>query len=903
MGLNLRCGVLVCWFAICLGFSVQVQAQETVANIATIAPPAGVNDPDCGLPGPADCAGNNTDAATVPVWTEAVDKRAEPPSGTSVQSGQTITYTLTVDVRHAATRAPIVLQDQLGAGLEFGSVLSAGAFVAGGSGSARSFTLPAGTPVGTHAVRYTATVAAGTSGTVGNVVTAPSCLPGACSTTHAIGGVTVAKLLTSESGTQGGMAEFAETLGYTITVTNADATPVAGYRFTENVPAGATLVGVDGATGFAGPVAGPAAVPLVVAQVPAGGAATMAVRFLVADAPPAGQTEIVNRIDGGDIDSALCGARCVVNTPLEQPAEMRIVKSVAVREARIGDLVRYTLRVANAGPLDIADGRILDTLPAGFSYVAGSMAVADRDGAFVLGGAQTPLQIGGIDIATGQEAVITYLLRVGAGVRQGVHVNRAQAVDRRGWPISNTATAQVSVVADPLLDESLILGTVFDDRDGDGWQDPASLTDVRVQGGFAPEAYIAGSTEIDRGQGFAAVPETLLDASASLLRGLALGRIAGRQSEADAPQNHQVVLRQRLRTLDWRGDFVLHSAQGMVLRMDAAGATRIEKTGDADKELNAALPDVRRTVALGEGGYVVDYVVRNLGVDERGIAGVRIASAGGLLVETDPYGRYHLLGIDGGVQTHGRNFVLKVDPATLPAGAEPTTPNPLVRRITPGLPVRFDFGVRLPVQAVDGGAAPADVVLGDALFEPGRATLDRAHAAALAELAAHLQGAGGGAEVVLPARGDAALALARAHAIRAALVPQLHPAGVRALRVVVQAQDGADGPPLAAQVHGGVLLGTALFAPGQPALRPDAGPLLGQLALQLVQDGAGRVEIAAEAGATSKATGKATDGAGALAMARARTVHAALAAQLPAATRAQVQVAPAASAKVSGGQP
>lgn len=868
--------VLVGWC-----FAAAAQTPDTVTNSASITPPAGVHDPDCGQPGPADCGGNNGSSTSAPLWVDAVTKSADPASGTSVQAGQTITYTLTITVANAPTTAPIVLQDQLGTGLMFGSVVSPGPFVAGGSGSTRSFTLPAGTPVGVYAVRYTAMVADGASGKVSNVVSAPGCTAGNCSTVHPLGGVVVAKRLSSESGTQSGLAEFGETLGYTITLTNGDAAPAANYRFNENVPAGATLVGVDGASGFASPVVGPAVVPLLVAQVPANGIASVAVRFRIADSPPAGLAAIVNRIDGGDIDSTICGARCTVTTPLEQPTAMRLVKSVAVREAHVGDLVRYTLRVANAGAVDIVNGSILDTPPPGFSYVAGSMTVADRDGAFTLGGAQTPLQIGGIDIATGQEAVISYLLRVGAGVRQGIYTNQAQAVDRRGWPISNVATAQVSIVADPLLDESLILGTVFDDRDGDGWQAPASLSGVRVQGGFASEAYVAGSTEIDRGQGFVAWPDALPDDGAPLLKGLALGRIAGRESEADVPQNHQLVLRQRLRALDFRDDFQLRSAQGVSLLMDAAGTTRLEREGDAAKGLNGALPSVERRVAVGGGGYVVDYVLRNLGVDERGIPGVRVASAEGLLMETDAYGRYHLLGIDGGAQAFGRNFVLKVDPATLPADAEFSTPNPLVRRITPGLPVRFDFGVKLPLRRQGSAPVPADILLGEALFEAGQATLNPAHAAVLNELAARLQAQGGGGELLLPARDDdASLALARAHALRAALLPRLQPAAARAVRVVLR--PAGEGAPLGALTQGGVLLGAVWFEPGQAALRPSAAPLLHTLAQQLDQDGGGRVEIAQDPGGTPAD----------LAMARARAVYAALAAELPAAVRSRVEVAP-----------
>ncbi len=88
--------------------------------------------------------------------------------------------------------------------------------------------------------------------------------------------------------------------------------------------------------------------------------------------------------------------------------------------------------------------------------------------------------------------------------------------------------------------------------------------------------------------------------------------------------------------------------------------------------------------------------VVNSGLEERGIPGVRIATVEGNIIETDAYGRYHLEGIDVANIARGRNFIMKVDPATLPPRSEFTTANPLVKRITQGVPARFDFGVRLP---------------------------------------------------------------------------------------------------------------------------------------------------------------------------------------------------------------
>src|SRR5690606_26853052 len=137
-------------------------------------------------------------------------------------------------------------------------------------------------------------------------------------------------------------------------------------------------------------------------------------------------------------------------------------------------------------------------------------------------------------------------------------------------------TAQVVVESDPLLEDSLVFGTVFDDRDGDGWQDSATLGGVRVRGGFAPDAYIAGTTTIDRGQG----PVPQADAG-SLLHGIDIGVIAGRESIADKRAMRQVVIRQRLREPTFDGGFVLTTDQGLTLHMGPDGTTRVERDGYA----------------------------------------------------------------------------------------------------------------------------------------------------------------------------------------------------------------------------------------------------------------------------------------------------------------------------------
>uniref|UniRef100_UPI0011EE4EA7 OmpA family protein n=1 Tax=Luteimonas suaedae TaxID=2605430 RepID=UPI0011EE4EA7 len=560
---------------------------------------------------------------------------------------------------------------------------------------------------------------------------------------------------------------------------------------------------------------------------------------------------------------------------LADEPQLRVIKTAGVRTANIGDLVRYTLTVENVGVVNVRDSTVVDTPPQGFSYVEGSLAVDDGDDAFDLAPSQSPLRIGGLDVAAGESATIVYLLRVGAGVRHGTQVNTAQAQDAAGNAISNTATAQVSVEADPLLDDSLIFGTVFNDRDGDGWQDSAALTGVRVQGGFAPGAYLAGSTTLDRGAG----AEPVADASAPLLHGITVGTIAARQSEADP--GPQVVIRQRLTEATFTNDFVLTSDQGVTVRVDAAGTATVDKSDAAAKGLNAAAPTVERRIAQGEGGVVVDYVIGNAGLDERGIPGVRIASVDGLLIETDQYGRYHLADVPGGARGH-RNFILKLDPSTLPPGTPLTTDNPLVRRITPGIPVRFDFGVQLPAEVIPGGSEDVELTLGEVIFAPGSAEVRDEYGPAIAKMAEQVDAYGGGT-VVITANGDhQALAFDRASAVRELLLAQVTPEHRQALTVNVHTEVD---DLVAGVTEGGALLGTVLFDTDQAQIKPEFAPLLDRVAARLEAMGGGAIAVVGHTDVRGSHAYNAE-----LGLRRARAVYEALAERLSPEVRAQVRV-------------
>ena len=86
----------------------------------------------------------------------------------------------------------------------------------------------------------------------------------------------------------------------------------------------------------------------------------------------------------------------------------------------------------------------------------------------------------------------------------------------------------------------------------------------------------------------------------------------------------------------------------------------------------------------------------NDGIEEEGLPGVRLASVEGLTIETDSFGRYHLADVEVARVERGAQFILKVDPTTLPEGARFTTENPRVVRLTQALMSRINFGVTLP---------------------------------------------------------------------------------------------------------------------------------------------------------------------------------------------------------------
>jgi uncharacterized repeat protein (TIGR01451 family) len=80
---------------------------------------------------------------------------------------------------------------------------------------------------------------------------------------------------------------------------------------------------------------------------------------------------------------------------------------------------------------------------------------------------------------------------------------------------------------------------------------------------------------------------------------------------------------------------------------------------------------------------------------EKGLPGVRMVTARGLIASTDKNGRFHITCAAVPDEDRGSNFILKLDERSLPTGYRLTTENPRVLRATRGKMLRFNFGTTI----------------------------------------------------------------------------------------------------------------------------------------------------------------------------------------------------------------
>lgn len=155
---------------------------------------------------------------------------------------------------------------------------------------------------------------------------------------------------------------------------------------------------------------------------------------------------------------------------------LRIVKTTPLVNVTKGQAVPYTITATNTLGAALVDVDVVDQIPGGFKYRAGSASV--REGGATAFVPSEPVVAGrslrwaGKNFAAGEVKTWRLVLMVGAGVGEGEYANLAWAMNgAAGARISNVGEAVVRIIPDPLFDCSDIIGKVFDDRNANGYQD------------------------------------------------------------------------------------------------------------------------------------------------------------------------------------------------------------------------------------------------------------------------------------------------------------------------------------------------------------------------------------------------------------------------------------------------
>ncbi len=308
-----------------------------------------------------------------------------------------------------------------------------------------------------------------------------------------------------------GIDGVGDTLTYTITAVNTGNTPLEDVVLTD------TLTTLDGnpLSLDSGPIFVSSSFGAPEGELAMGETATYTATFVIndlaaidggtsnsvtADALPvfgpgvAGTPEAISDVsdDGNDTDGNTSDDPTVFEILPTLAAGTLIVEKTTPRGVvERGSVVPYTITVGNENPVPAGPLDIVDALPEGFFYV---------DGSATLDGAPFPVTVSGrilfwedVLVPPNGEVTVELSARVTQGALAGEHVNRATPRDpATGSALAPVATATVRILPEAVFDCGDVVGKVFDDRNGDGYQNdpgpPPIVDDDAFFGGKLGEA-------------------------------------------------------------------------------------------------------------------------------------------------------------------------------------------------------------------------------------------------------------------------------------------------------------------------------------------------------------------------------------------------------------------------------
>jgi uncharacterized repeat protein (TIGR01451 family) len=380
----------------------------------------------------------------------------------------------TIDTVSTVTHAgPDPLSTTLGTLTNGGGTIVTAETIAGGSSESYSYTVAftvtdsaaandCTTPTG--GLRNAASLGGSASGDADTCTGAPS--------------VTLAKVLSNESGTQPGIAEPGETLTYTITLSNSGATAATAYGVTDPLDPNVTFVSAsNGGTAAAGvvtwsnltvPANGTLALTVAVtvnAPIPAGVAAIGNLAYATGSTPP-------------DCTTSPTPSACVITpTPTPTAGVVSITKTVADANgnglAEPGETLTYTITLSNTSGGDAVNYGVTDPLDANVAFVSAS------NGGTFAGGTVT---WSALTIPAGQSVALTVVVTVNTPLPANVTQIGNLAYQTGGAPPDCTLQprpANCAVSPVPAAGAVTLVKTVAD-ANGNGLADPGETLNYTI---------------------------------------------------------------------------------------------------------------------------------------------------------------------------------------------------------------------------------------------------------------------------------------------------------------------------------------------------------------------------------------------------------------------------------------
>ncbi|MEO5914482.1 MAG: Ig-like domain-containing protein [Luteolibacter sp.] len=353
-------------FTFTVSATISASATGSLSNTATIAAPAGVNDPTPG----------NNSATDTDTLIQSADLSITKTDGVvSATPGGSVTYTITASNAGPSNVTAATVADSLPASITgatwTGVGASGGTGPANGSGNinATNLSLPAG---GSFTFTVTAPIAPAATGTLSNTATV-SAPAGVTDPTPGNNSATDSDTLAPSADVSVTVTDSPDpvvagnNLTYTVTVANSGPSFAASVSLNDTLPAGATFVSLTSPGGWSSTtpaVGGTGTVSSTNASLAPGSVSFTLVVKVGSGVAPGTVISDTATVSSVSIDPTPGNNSSTATTTVSAQADLSITKTDGVTAATPGTSVTYTITAANAGPSDVIGATVADTFPA-----------------------------------------------------------------------------------------------------------------------------------------------------------------------------------------------------------------------------------------------------------------------------------------------------------------------------------------------------------------------------------------------------------------------------------------------------------------------------------------------------------------------------------------------------------